>query len=132
MSIEETSTEAKDVEEEVIDDDTNDTDTDKVTIVKPSINIRKGNKTPKQLIKDSKQRAIEKFKRGEIDDEWRVVLMSNGKYRTYKRKEPLTPTPINVNQVKVNKPTPDDVHDKRGLDLDIFSSDFGISSMSCV
>ena len=63
------------------------------------------NKTQKQLIKDSKQRAIDNFNKGIIDPEWRVVKMSNGKFRTYKRKESLAPTPINVNQIKPNKPS---------------------------
>ena len=66
--------------------------------------VLKVNKTKRQLAYDAKQEAIEKFKRGELDDMYRVVHMSNGKYRCYKRKEPLTPTPINVNQIKPNKP----------------------------
>ena len=66
--------------------------------------IKQSNKTQKQMIKDSKQRAIDNFNKGIVDPEWRVVKMTNGKYRTYKRKEPLAPTPINVNQIKPNKP----------------------------
>ena len=66
--------------------------------------VMKVNKTKRQLTYDAKQEAIEKFKRGELDDMYRVVHMSNGKYRCYKRKEPLAPTPINVNQAAANNP----------------------------
>ena len=77
-------------------------------VSKPVIeqNIKKSNKTSKQMVKESKQRAIDNYNKGIIDPEWRVVKMSNGKYRTYKRKEPLPPDPINVNQVMPNKPAP--------------------------
>ena len=67
--------------------------------------VRRSDKTVKERFRDSKQRAIEAFKRGELDPEFRVVKMSNGKFRCYKRKEPLTPTPINVNQVQPNIPS---------------------------
>ena len=66
--------------------------------------VRRSDKTQKQRAKDAKTRAIDNFKRGVIDPEFRVVKMQNGKYRTYKRKEPL-PETINVNQVPENKPT---------------------------
>ena len=66
--------------------------------------VKRSDRTVKQRVKDAKQRAIDKFEHGELDDEYRVVRMANGKYRTYKRKEPLAPTPINVNQVAANKP----------------------------
>ena len=71
--------------------------------------VRRSDKTVKEKFKDSKQRAIEAFKQGQIDPEFRVVKMANGKFRCYKRKEPLTPTPINVNQIQPNKPLNNDV-----------------------
>ena len=67
--------------------------------------VRRSDKTVKETVKDSKQRAIEAFKNGQIDPEYRVVLMGNGKYRTYKRKTPLVTEPINVNQIQPNLPT---------------------------
>ena len=67
--------------------------------------VRRSDKTVKQTIKDAKQRAIDNFKRGVIDPEYRVVKMGSGKYRTYKRKEILPPEPIKLNQVPENKPS---------------------------
>ena len=87
---------------------TNNTENIANNIVETVISPKKSNKTSRQLAKDAKEKAIEKFKNGQVDDEYRVVKCSNGKYRCYKRKEPLPPTPINVNQVMSNKPT---VHD---------------------
>ena len=65
--------------------------------------VRRSDKTVKQTVKDAKQRAIDDFKRGVVNPEYRVVKMANGKYRTYKRKQPLAPTPIKLNQVPENK-----------------------------
>ena len=65
--------------------------------------VRRSDKTVKETVKDAKQRAIDNFKRGVIDPEYRVVKMANGKYRTYKRKESLPPDPIKLNQVAENK-----------------------------
>lgn len=66
--------------------------------------VRRSDKTVKETVKDRKQRAIDNFKNGMIDPEYRVVQMANGKYRTYKRKTPLEVEPINVNQIQPNKP----------------------------
>ena len=60
-------------------------------------------KTKHETAKESKQRAIDNFKRGVVDPEYKVVLMSNGKFRCYPRKEPLPPDPIKLNQVAENK-----------------------------
>ena len=60
-------------------------------------------KTKFEAAKESKQRAIENFKRGVVDPEYKVVKMSNGKFRCYPRKEPLAPDPIEFNQVPENK-----------------------------
>ena len=65
--------------------------------------VRRSDKTVKQTVKDAKQRAIDDFKRGVVNPEYRVVKMANGKYRTYKRKQPLAPEPIKLNQVPENK-----------------------------
>ena len=65
--------------------------------------VRRSDKTVKQTVKDAKQRAIDNFKRGVIDPEYRVVKMANGKYRTYKRKVSLPPEPIKLTQVQENK-----------------------------
>ena len=65
--------------------------------------VRRSDKTVKERAKDAKQRAIDNFKRGIPDPEFKVVKMANGKYRTYKRKEPLAPDPIKFNQVPENK-----------------------------
>ena len=64
---------------------------------------QRSDKTKFERAKDAKQRAIDNFTRGVLDPEFRVVKMSNGKYRTYKRKDPLPPDPINVNQIPENK-----------------------------
>ena len=64
--------------------------------------VRRSDKTQKETVKDCKKRAIEAFKNGQIDPEYRVVQMGNGKYRTYKRKTPLVADPINVNQIQHN------------------------------
>ena len=64
--------------------------------------VYRSDKTVKEQFKDSKLRAIEAFKQGQIDPEFRVVRMANGKFRCYKRKVPLTPDPINVNQIQPN------------------------------
>ena len=66
--------------------------------------VKRSYKTKKESDRESKQRAIDNFKRGEIDPEFRVVKMSNGEFRCYKRKEPLAPEPIKLNQVPENKP----------------------------
>ena len=100
MSDEETTTTQNEAEEEVNEQPPAPT---AEAVTAPT--IKQSNKTQKQMIKDSKQRAIDNFNKGIVDPEWRVVKMTNGKYRTYKRKEPLAPTPINVNQVAVNKPS---------------------------
>ena len=70
--------------------------------------VRRSDKTQKETVKDCKKRAIEAFKHGQIDPEYRVVQMGNGKYRTYKRKTPLIQDPINVNQIQPNKPSNND------------------------
>ena len=80
-----------------------------VEIELKSNKTQRSDKTKFERAKDSKQRAIEAFKQGQIDPEFRVVKMANGKFRCYKRKEPLTPTPINVNQIQPNKPSNDEV-----------------------
>ena len=69
---------------------------------------QRSDKTKFERAKDSKERAIEAFKHGQIDPEYRVVKMTNGKFRCYKRKEPLTPTPINVNQIQPNRQSNND------------------------
>ena len=102
MSDEENTTTPNEAEEEVNANNSSDVDEEPPKPVAPT--IKQSNKTQKQMVKDSKQRAIDNFNKGIVDPEWRVVKMSNGKYRTYKRKEPLAPTPINVNQVAANKP----------------------------
>ena len=80
-----------------------------VEIELKSNKTQRSDKTKFERAKDSKQRAIEAFKHGEIDPEYRVVKMTNGKFRCYKRKESLTPTPINVNQIQPNKSSNDEV-----------------------
>ena len=60
-------------------------------------------KTKFETAKESKQRAIDNFKRGVVDPEYKVVKMSNGKFRCYPRKEPLAPEPIKLNQIPENK-----------------------------
>ena len=62
-------------------------------------------KTKYETAKESKQRAIDNFKRGVVDPEYKVVKMSNGKFRCYPRKEPLPPDPIKLNQIPDNKPS---------------------------
>ena len=64
--------------------------------------VYRSDKTVKEQFKDSKLRAIEAFKQGQIDPEFRVVRMANGKFRCYKRKTPLVQEPINVNQIRPN------------------------------
>ena len=64
--------------------------------------VYRSDKTVKEKFKDSKLRAIEAFKQGQIDPEFRVVRMANGKFRCYKRKVPLVQDPINVNQIQPN------------------------------
>ena len=64
--------------------------------------VYRSDKTVKEQFKDSKLRAIEAFKHGQIDPEFRVVKMANGKFRCYKRKTPLVQEPINVNQIQPN------------------------------
>ena len=64
--------------------------------------VYRSDKTVKERFKDSKLRAIEAFKHGQIDPEFRVVKMANGKFRCYKRKTPLIQDPINVNQIQPN------------------------------
>ena len=64
---------------------------------------QRSDKTKFELTKDAKARAIDNFKRGIPDPEYRVVKMSNEKYRCYKRKQPLPPEPIKLNQVPENK-----------------------------
>ena len=66
--------------------------------------VKRSYKTKKEIDKEAKLRAIDNFKRGEIDPEFRVVKMPNGDFRCYKRKEPLAPEPIKLNQVPENKP----------------------------
>ena len=58
--------------------------------------------TAKELLAQAKQRAIDNFEKGIEDLEFKVVKCKNGKYRCTKRKEPLPPTPINVNQIEPN------------------------------
>ena len=60
-------------------------------------------KTKHETAKESRQRAIDNFQRGIVDPEYKVVKMSNGKYRCYPRKEPLQPEPIKLNQIAENK-----------------------------
>ena len=64
---------------------------------------QRSDKTKFELTKDAKARAIDNFKRGIPDPEYRVVKMSNEKYRCYKRKTALPPEPIKLNQVPENK-----------------------------
>lgn len=66
---------------------------------------QRSDKTKFERTKDAKQRAIDNFKRGVLDPEYRVVKMSNEKYRCYKRKDSLPPSPINVNQIPPNLPS---------------------------
>ena len=68
---------------------------------------QRSDKTKFERAKDSKQRAIDNFKRGVPDPEYRVVKMTNGKFRCYPRKEPLPPDPIKLNQVPENKRSSD-------------------------
>ena len=63
---------------------------------------QRSDKTKFEVAKDSKERAIEAFKHGQVDPEYRVVKMTNGKFRCYKRKTPLVQEPINVNQIQPN------------------------------
>ena len=72
--------------------------------IKPG-KTQRSDKTKFERTKDAKQRAIDNFKRGIADPEYRVVKMSNDKYRCYKRKESLPPEPIKLNQVPPNKPS---------------------------
>ena len=80
-----------------------------VEIELKSNKTQRSDKTKFERAKDSKQRAIEAFKQGQIDPEFRVVKMTNGKFRCYKRKEPLIQEPINVNQIQPNRQSNNDV-----------------------
>ncbi len=67
----------------------------------PAETTPKNNK--KLTIKEKKARAIEAFNRGEIDPEYRVIKMKNGKYRTYLRSaenEKVTSNPVVKTEVK--------------------------------
>ena len=67
----------------------------------PAETTPKNNK--KLTIKEKKARAIEAFNRGEIDPEYRVIKMKNGKYRTYLRSaenEKVTSNPVVKTDVK--------------------------------
>ncbi|MBR4634642.1 hypothetical protein IKO50_07025, partial [bacterium] len=68
---------------------------------------QRSDKTKFERAKDAKQRAIDNFKRGVIDPEYKVVKMSNDKYRCYKRKTDLPPDPIKLNQIPENKRSSD-------------------------
>lgn len=65
--------------------------------------LKRSDKTKAELTKESKQRAIDNFKHGIPDPEYRVVKLNSGKFRCYPRKDPLPPDPINVNQIAENK-----------------------------
>ena len=77
----------------------------KVEIVLTPNKTQRSDKTKFEVARDSKQRAIDNFKNGITDPEYRVVKMTNGKFRCYKRKQPLIVEPINVNQIQPNLPT---------------------------
>lgn len=64
---------------------------------------KRSDKTKAELTKESKQRAIDNFKHGIPDPEYRVVKLNSGKFRCYPRKEPLSADPINVNQIAENR-----------------------------
>ena len=96
---EEINDDSKSVEEAKIDEEKEETEEIEL---KPG-KTQRSDKTKFERAKDAKQRAIDNFKRGIPDPEFKVVKMANGKYRTYKRKEPLAPDPIKFNQVPENK-----------------------------
>ena len=77
--------------------------------VEPQPNKSRLYKTKAESTKDAKARAIDNFKKGIEDPDYRVCLMRNGQYRCYKRKSPvLQPpppnNPINLHQIPDNKP----------------------------
>ena len=88
----------------------NNKNNEKNKIITKTIELKSGktqrsDKTKFERTKDAKQRAIDNFKRGIADPEYRVVKMSNDKFRCYKRKESLPPEPIKLNQIPPNKPS---------------------------
>lgn len=97
-------------EENKNNQENNEKNNNKNKIITKTIELKSGktqrsDKTKFERTKDAKQRAIDNFKRGIADPEYRVVKMSNDKFRCYKRKESLPPEPIKLNQVPPNKPS---------------------------
>jgi len=88
----------------------NSNETKQVEETKPvEAKTKRSDKTKAELTKQAKDRAIENFNRGIADPEYKVVKMTNGKFRCYKRKESLPPEPIKLNQIPENKPSDEQV-----------------------
>jgi len=97
---------------ETINETNEETNDEPIEETKPKQTITKtkrSDSTKAELEKQAKQRAIDNFQKGITDLEYRVVQMTNGKFRCYKRKEPLAPTPIKLNQIPENKPSDEQV-----------------------
>ena len=64
---------------------------------------KRSHKSTKEI--ELRTRAINNFRNGVDDPEFKVSILPNGNYRVAKRKVPLDIGPINVNQIPENKPS---------------------------